>query len=236
MAEKTKGVVLRQIRYGESSVICKIFTREFGLKSFMMKGAIRKKSGKQSILQPFTPVEISFRNRESSSLQYLSEIQRSFPLKSIPFDVRKSTVCIFLDEVLYRTLSEDYVNHELFDFVDQFIQLLDFTSNPSNYHLYFLLRLTRFYGFYPQGEGEGSFFDLTEGQFVKKPVGNPTLEESTSQSLQLLMTIQPSEMDDLQLNSTNRQALLKGLLEYFSLHLDQWKPIKSLDVFETIFH
>lgn len=236
MPEKTNGIVLKYIRYGESSAVCKIFTRSFGLKSFMLKGAIKKKSGKQSVLQPFTPVEVTFRMKESNQLQYLHGIARSLSIKSIPFDIRKSTICIFLDEVLYNTLSEDYVNEDLFDFVERFIQLLDLSEKPENYHLFFLVRLTRFYGFPPQTKEDGDYFNLAEGGFINHLSGVAALDKKESLALRQLINTNADQLEDVRMSVETRQALLRGMMEYFKLHLGNWKPVRSLEVFDTVFH
>lgn len=233
---KTNGIVLKVIRYGDSSAVCKIFTREYGLQSFMVKGAIRKKTGKQSLLQPFTPVEVTFRHKESNQLQYLHGISRSMVLSSLPFDIRKSTICLFLDELLMNTLSEDYVNHDLFDFVEHFIELLDHSQKPENYHLFFLVRLSSFYGIAPQPEPPGKFFDLSEGQFVNRLGGFPALGEEESVVLLKLLHTPASQIEELDIRSKVRQSLLHGLLEYFSLHLGHWRPMKSIEILESVFH
>ncbi|MFZ6053489.1 DNA repair protein RecO [Halocola ammonii] len=235
-ATKTNGIVLKFIRYGDSSAVCKIFTRNYGLKSFMVKGAMRKKTGKQSLLQPFTPVELSFRHRDTNQLQYLQGISRSMVLLSLPFDIRKSTICLFLDELLLNTLSEDYVNQELFDFVEHFIELLDHSEKPENYHLFFLMRLSSFYGIAPQNQGKGKYFDLSEGEFVSRPGGLPTLDEEESAALLKLLQTPASQIEDLKISGKVRQKLLHGLLEYFSLHLGHWKPMRSLEILESVFH
>ena len=202
----------------------------------MIKGAVRKKTGKQSMLQPFTPVELTFRHRDTNQLQYLQGFSRTMVLTSLPFDIRKSTIAMFLDELLLNTLSEDYVNLELFDFTEHFIELLDHSEKPENYHLFFLVRLTSFYGIAPQTHKQGKFFDLSEGVFVNRLGGFPALDEEESAVLIKLLETPASQIEELKISGKVRQQLLHGLLEYFSLHLGHWKPMRSIEILESVFH
>jgi DNA repair protein RecO (recombination protein O) len=152
MLHKTRGIVFHVTEYSESSVVAKIYTELFGLQSYLINSA-RKKSPKikPASLQPLSLIDLMVYHKERSGLQRLAEARTQPALKSIPFDIRKSSIVLFINEVLLKSVKEEESNRALFDFIFSSVELLDLQDEvQSDFHLVFLLQLTKYLGFYPQ--------------------------------------------------------------------------------------
>jgi DNA repair protein RecO (recombination protein O) len=173
MLEKTKGIVLHQIKYTDSGIIAQIYTRNSGRKSLLIKGVRSKKKGKQVIFfQPLFILDLEMYSKPSREIQFLKEFSVSYTPTDIPFNVVKSSVALFLGEVLYSTLKEESPQPDLFDFIENSIIFFDkCTTGVANFHISFLIRLTRFLGFEPgpRLDIDNSFFDMINGVFVPVP-------------------------------------------------------------------
>ena len=151
MLHKTRGIVFKTTDYAESSVIVQIFTEKFGLQSYLINGIKRPKSKiKLNSLQPLHLLDMVVYHKSSGNIQRVSELRHQPVFLSIPYDIVKSSVTMFLNEVLYKSFRQHEPDEVLFEFLFNAIEILDRISKGiSNFHLYFLLRLTRFIGFYP---------------------------------------------------------------------------------------
>jgi DNA repair protein RecO (recombination protein O) len=240
MHYKTKGIVLHQVKYAESSIIVKIYTELFGLKSFIFKGVRKKKSSlKANIFQPLSIVELVLNHKENASIQYVKEIQSVYHFNSIPYDVKKSSIVLFLNELLYKTIREEEANQQLFDFLHQSLLVLDEAKeNYSNFHLHFALHLTSYLGFEPTDNysEENCYFHLSEGLFknkflddtyhIKKPVS------------EMIFKLASKDFDSgipMELSQAMRQELLKTLISYYQIHQPSLKEIKAHQVLEEVF-
>ena len=170
MIHKTKGIVLNQIKYGETSLIVQVYTEKFGRQSYMVKGGRSKRSSiKSNLFRPFFLLEMDVYHREGKNIQSIKEVRLCENLNNLVFDVYKSTLVLFLTEVCSKVFREEERNQELFIFLYNSIRYLDLTEESiERFHLYFLSKLTRFLGFYPQlnWSEEKAFFDLDNGFFV----------------------------------------------------------------------
>src|ERR1051325_9557854 len=149
MLHKTKGIVFHVTPFSESSVVAKIYTALFGLQSYLINGVRNKKAKiKPGLLQPLSLLDMVVYHKERSGLQRLKEIRPSASggqFTSIPFDVKKGSMVMFLNEVLYKSIKEEEANQQLFDFIFNAIQLLDVQPEANNdYHLLFLVQLTKY--------------------------------------------------------------------------------------------
>jgi DNA repair protein RecO (recombination protein O) len=172
MLHKTKGIVLHTIKYSETSVVAKIYTEKLGLVSYIIKGVRTAKSkSKAAMLQPLTLLEMEVSHRENKQLQYVKEFRRAYVYHSIPFDTLKSTLALFLLEVISKSIREQEQNNEMFDFIYESLCALDNSEklNPD-FHLLFLVQFTRYLGFVPHGNfsAENPFFEMTEGVFISR--------------------------------------------------------------------
>ncbi len=234
----TQGIVLRKVQYKGSSAIATIYTKRHGMVPFMVRGVTgRGKNPRASSLELLTRVEVGYEYREKADVQLLQTISLN-PDASFPADQpAKIAIGMFLAEMLFRTLREESPDNDLFIFIDQSLEV--FTSAPFNpdFHLVFLIRLSRFCGFYPSGVWSDStpLFDLFTGQFA--PHGSSSvhsLDAETSLNLYGLMETSYEGGDKL-LSNTQRRKLLDALVKYFRLHLDGMGHVKSLDVLVEVF-
>jgi DNA repair protein RecO (recombination protein O) len=151
MLHKSKGIVLNYIKYSDTSIIVKIYTEAFGLQSYIVN-SVRSSNAKNKIalFQPLTLLDMVVYHKNSHGLQRISEIRIAEPYFSIPFDMYKTSISIFLSEVLIKTLKEETANQEMFDFLFHSFHALDkIPNNALNFHVSFMLRYSFYLGFYP---------------------------------------------------------------------------------------
>ncbi|MCH7402296.1 DNA repair protein RecO [Belliella kenyensis] len=223
MLKKTKGIVISYIRYKETSIIVKIFTREVGLKSYIVNGVRSAKSkSKMALYQPLTLLELVLYDKESSNLNRISEAKLSYPYRTIPFDFIKSGIAMFVAEAINKSIYENYSNVSLFDFLESALIHLDSPSvKRSNFPISFLLEMSRFLGFAP--EDSRSFFEELDLK-----VKTPHTLHVEMEAMNLLLR-EPFD-EGLQISSAIRRALLDHLLVFYSLHLDDHSPWNSVKV------
>jgi DNA repair protein RecO (recombination protein O) len=241
MLQTTKGIVIHHFKYGEKSVIAKIYTEKFGLQSYLLNGVRNQKSKNKAVyLQPLSLVEINGFYKESKGLQKAKSIGLDIPFKTIPFNISKSSIAFFLTETLYKSIKEEEPNNELFNFLYSAIQVLDLKEEDyTNFHLLFLAQLTKYLGFYPQITGVKDntqlYFDLQEGVFVNlQPHHNAFLEPSTSSMFYAVFGINFDTMKKLTINTKQRKLLLTAFLDYYNLHLSNFDNLKTLAVLEEV--
>jgi DNA repair protein RecO (recombination protein O) len=239
MLHKTKGIILQTVNYSETSLIVKMYTRSFGLQSYMIKGTRSKKSKyKASLFQPLALVEMVVSNVNKNSLQRLSELNISHPYSSLPYDIIKSSIALFLNEVLYKAIHEGNPDEDLFDFIENSLLILDLKQeNCSNFHIQFMVQLSRYLGFYPQGDFtyQTSIFDLREGCFVRNtPTHSFYLGNKLSTLLNNFRATNYELMHTIILDKTERKQLLNALILYYQLHIDTFKELKSQEVLQQV--
>lgn len=239
MLHKTRGIIFRATDYGESSVIVQIFTEKFGLQSYIINGAKKPKAKiSRNMLQPLHLLDLVVYHKNTGSMQRISELKNSPVLLSIPYDVIKSCIAIFLNEVLYKAIKQQSPDENLFDFIFSAIEWLDHqTESVTNFHLVFLTRLTRYLGFYPDRymAGEADYFDIKNGQFARyKPESVSYLSPPHTQNFALVLQTSFEDMQLLKLSNDERRYLVQKLLEYYAMHIEGFGNIKSADVLEEV--
>jgi len=239
MLHKTRGIVFKATDYGESSVIVQIFTEKFGLQSYIINGAKKPKAKiGRNMLQPLHLLDLVVYHKNTGSVQRIAELKNSPVLQTIPYDVIKSCIAIFLNEVLYKSIKQQSAEENIFDFVFSAIEWLDHqTSNVANFHLLFLARLTRYLGFYPDRSliNHADYFDLKNGTFSKyKPDTVMYLSPPHTQNFIRLLQCNFESMDQLKLSNDERRYLIQKLIEYYALHIEGFGNIKSGDVLEEV--
>lgn len=242
MLHTTKGIVIYQFKYGEKSVIAKIYTEKFGLQSYIINGVRSKKStNKFAYLQPLSLVEINAYHKENKGLQHLKSIKLDVPFQCIPFDVYKGSIAFFVAEVIYKTIKEEEANSELFDFLYNSVQVLDVTKkNHANFHVYFLTLFAKYLGFPPQSTVIETtkilYFDLQEGMFcLIKPFHQAYLETETSLVLLNIIQSHYQEIETKIISGKLRTTLLQGLLDYYKIHAVNFDTLKTKEVLEELF-
>jgi DNA repair protein RecO (recombination protein O) len=239
MLHKTRGIIFRATDYGESSVIVQIFTEKFGLQSYIINGAKKPKAKiGRNMLQPLHLLDLVVYHKNTGGVQRISELKNAPILLSIPYDVIKSCIAIFLNEVLYKAIKQQSPDENLFDFVFSAIEWLDHqTESVANFHLVFLTRLTRYLGFYPDRymAGNADYFDIKNGQFTRfKPESVSYLSPPHTQNFGLVLQTGFEDMQLLKLSNDERRYLVQKLLEYYAMHIEGFGNIRSADVLEEV--
>ena len=238
MRTKTKAIVLKTTKYQETSLIVKCYT-QVGVKSYFLKGILKSKKNKSKIayFQPFTILDLVVTHNDKGNLNYINDIAIAYPLHQIHTNIYKSTIVLFLTEILNTVLIEEEENTMLFSYLENALIWLDTHNKTANFHLLFLLDLTKYLGFYPKTKNYKTafFFNLKEGIFTNaKPNGN----YCTNQKLNLfkqLIGINFDALSKLEFNATERQEIMQVLLTYFTIHLPEFYKPKSLSVLQSVF-
>ena len=240
---KTKGIVLRAVKYGETSLIVTMFTELFGLQSYLVNGvrtSSKKGSGKANLFQPTAILDLVVYHNELKHLNRIKEFKWSYLYKNIFSDVPKNAVALFMIELLTKCLKQPEANPELFEFCeDAFIHLDESTGSVmANFPLFFALHLPVFFGFRISDEysDKNSIVDLQEGMFVpERPNHFHFLEGKQAEvTSELLKMMQPEELEQLKLNHDFRRHLLFAYETYYALHIQDFGTMKTLPVLREV--
>ena len=243
MTHKTKGIVLKTVRYGETSIIAGIFTELFGLQSYLINGVrvtSKKGSGKANILQPGAILDMVVYHNDFKNLQRIKEFKWSYIYENIFFNVFRNAVALFMVELLQRSLKQPEPNPPLFNFIEDAFIHLDRTNDSAaaNFALYFAINLSGFYGFRIEDKysSNADTLDLMEGIFVsEKPSHLYYLEDDHSRLVSdLLKVMQPSELGQIKLNQETRRVLLHAFETFYALHIQDFGKMKTLPVLEAV--
>lgn len=240
MFYKTEGLFLYGLKYGDSGKIVTLYTEGFGRSSFILQGIHGKKSsGKANLLQPLFQLDIEVDHRNGRELQRAREIRIKHPYRSIPFDIIKSSQAMFIAEILFRVLKEEEARPELYKFLSNSFQIFDLMEEgAANFHLAFLIQLTRYLGFSPENNFSDLqlFFDMVAGNFSDtKPQHPYYLDSAESRIFSEIMNRSYEDIGQLSLDSARRKLFLLKIVDYYSLHLGIRLQLKSLDVLQELF-
>ena len=241
MYQKMTGIVLHTLKYNDTSNIVEIYTREGGRSSFLVKVPRSRKSGVRSVLfQPLAMVELEAEIRPNSSLHRIREAKAFYPFQSLPYHPYKSSIAMFLAEFLYRALKEEASNEPLFAYLIHSIRWLDECEGRSfaNFHLVFLMRLSRFLGLYPNVDDytTGCYFDMLNACFTPLlPQGGAYLQPDEAARIRLLLRMNYETMHLFGMNRTERNRCLTVINDYYRLHLPDFPILRSLDVLKELF-
>lgn len=240
MLSVTEGIVLHFIKYGETSVIATVYTREFGRQSYIVNASrSRKSKNKAGLLQPLFMLDLEVYQKQNRDVQRIKEMKSLQTYQNIPFEIGKSTQAIFLAEMLYKTIHEQESYPELFDFIKSALLYFDLLEDGwQNFHLYFLYRLTEYFGFMPDTNNLSfeNWFDLKRGAVVAFEPPHPLFanKEITEKLIELSL-IKFHELHLFKLSRQNRDMLLSVLIDYYQLHFENLGEIKSLKVLQEVF-
>jgi DNA repair protein RecO (recombination protein O) len=238
MLHQTRGIALHAIKFSETSSVVKIYTELFGLQSYLIKG-VRKQNAKikAGLFQPLTLLDLVVYHKEKSSLQNLKEANYSHPYQEIPFDIRKSSIALFINELLYKTIHEEEAHDELFSFIYKSCLQLDTAPDDfSLFHLVFSVQLTRYLGCMPQlnYSAKTPFLNLREGVFQSEIPGHPDYMDAGMSQLffQLLMASEGTV--SIHIHAKTRDALLEMILVYFRLHVAGFREMQSHHILHMV--
>ena len=236
MLVKTKAIVISSIKYQEKSLIVKCFTLSDGLKSYFVRDAFSSRKANQKIayFQPLSILEIEAIHKNKGTLENFKEIIIATPFQSIHSDIYKSTIVMFVSEILHHSIHEEEKNEALFTFLETALHWLDTHEDIADFHLILLLEMTRFLGFYPDiANIDFPFFEMTEGVFTPFHAIS-SLTEHESNLFKKLINLK-FENSQKTFHIIERQIVLKILVDYYSFHLDGFKRPKSLEVLKEVF-
>jgi DNA repair protein RecO (recombination protein O) len=220
MLHKTKGIVFRFTKYGETSIIVSLFTELFGLQSYIVNG-VRSKTSKNKIalFQPLTLLDLIVYHREHASINRIKEVKCMYPYQSIFFDIKKSSLAMFLNEVINKTVKEESHASDLCEFLIQsFIVLDQLTDRSENFHLQFLFKLSRFLGF--------GAYNLSDVLGVRI---------TSSENEKLIVRLLTSDYTQfVGMENQQRREILDLILKFYADHIDNMGEIKSLGVLREI--
>lgn len=243
MTHKTKGIVLRTIKYGETSLIVSIYTELFGIQSYIVNNvrtSTRKGHGKANLFQPASILEMVLYHNELKNLQRLREYKWAHLYENLHFNVFRNSVALYMVELLHKMIKEPETNEPLYNFIEDAFIYLDKAEDAvvANYALFFTLHLATFFGF---GIGDtysetNRYLDFHSGYFVaERPSHANYLEEPFSQvTSQLLKTRHPSELDQVKLRRDARQYLLQSYLIFYAIHIQDFGTLKTLPVLHEV--
>lgn len=217
-----------------------MLTNTHGRQTYMMQGvrSAKGKGNKAAIFQPMFLLEFVGLESPKMEMHRLKDVRTAMVMTSIPFDIKKSTVSLFMAEVLYRVVREVEANSPLFEFVAGSIEALDsITEGTANFHLWFLVRLSFFLGFYPGNEyTEGSWFDIQEGLFTPiKPTNGMILDQSNSKLLFRFMEADIDRLGEIKISRQQRAEFMTSVLNYFGYHLDSINKVRSIQILRDVF-
>ncbi len=245
MTHKTKGIVLRTVKYGESSLVVTVFTELFGVQTYMANGVrSNKKSGNKSImLQAGAILDMEVYHNELKNLQRIKESSWAYIYNQVMSDVVRNSIALFMVELLFKSLRQPEGHPDLFYFSEDILKQLD-TANPevvANLPLYFTLQLPYFFGFkinesFQLSENENLVLDLAEGKFTEERPSHTHVLEGTNAMItaELLRTMHPDELKEIKLNRHTRRDLLSKYLEYYALHLPEFGQMKTWNVLQEV--
>jgi DNA repair protein RecO (recombination protein O) len=240
MLIKTKGIVVRTVKYSETSLICDVYTEKLGLQTYIVSG-VRKKNAKigASLLQVMSLLDIVAYHQPNKEMNRTKEIKPAYVYSEIPFELHKSAVGLFMAELIQKTIKESEPNQELFDFIWNTFQYLDLTkASVANLHVTFMVQLASYLGFMPGGDYEAktSFFDLKEGIYtVEEPLHTYTLSYNESDLLHQFSKIKITDSHEIPLTRLIRQKLLHRLIQFYQQHIDSFKTLNSHEIFKEVF-
>lgn len=240
MIIKTRGIVLKVTDYADSSVVTQIFTEELGLQSYIINGAKKPKAKIHiNMLQPLHLLEMVAYVKENNGLQHIKEARQTPVFRQIPLDIVKSSLALFLNEVLYKVLKHQQPDSHLFHFIHESILWLDQTQQPvSNFHLCFLMKLSKYLGYLPTLTSEKMpYFDLAEGIFTKNlPAHTYVLQEPHTTLFYEILRSSHDESHSFQMKHEDRIYLLRQIINFYRLHTENFGTVNSLEILEEIFH
>jgi len=237
MIVQTPAIVVSSLKYGDKSIIVKLFTREEGLKAFIVKNAFSSKNRQSSFLLPLSFVEVIYDSKNKKQLNYLKESRPLIHYKSIHSNPYKKTIILFVSEVLNTLLSEEEKDLSLYNFLENsFLSFDGKQTGFADFHLWFLLCLTQFLGFYPnRTSSEKNYFDLENGIFTNEISSASMIEKSDLALFEQLLDFDFNQSENNLFNREQRNILLKIIMHYYERHIAGFRQPKSLEILTQVF-
>ncbi len=239
MLAKTAAIVLGSVKYGDSSVILKTYSREYGVISFIA-GGVRGKKGnvRSAVVQVLNQLEIVFYPNSRGELKRIKEVSVPKAYQNLMFDPFRNCISMFLAESLTHFIREEEANHPLYEYLSNSLFLLDkLESGVANFHLVFLYRLSSYLGFELGNSRALPYFDLLAGSYeAYEPPHVHVLKGEVLEHWKKLAETSLHDLQELKLNGNQRLKMLEAMLTYYRLHLRDFGELRSLDVLHAVLH
>jgi DNA repair protein RecO (recombination protein O) len=240
---KTRGIVLKTVKYGETSLIVTLYTELFGVQSYLVNGvrtSSKRGPGKAVYFQPAANLDLLVYHNELKNLQRIREFSWAILYSTIFSDIFTNAVALYMVELLQKTIKQPEPNPELFYFIEDSFLHLDAAEGRvlANFPLFFILHLAGFFGFRIQDiySERNSILDLREGRFVSEVPPHPQVLEGplSFHTAQLLRVQQPEELQELALNQETRRALLQAFQTFYALQIPEFGEMRTFTVLQTV--
>ena len=238
MLKKSRGIIVHHTRFGENSMVVNIYTEEWGMRAFILQKS-NKKENKSALVQGLSLVELVAYFKDQRDVQRISELRAQPVLHSIHADMQKSTITLFITELLYRSLKEESSNPELFSFLHHSILILDhLNESVAQYHLYFMIQLSKYLGFYPNGiySNETPYFNLLDGNYTGSSSTEYSIPSHLAKYLYQLSGSSYENFYKIAADTELRWQMLETLVKYYELHHTRGKSIQSHYVLKEVLH
>ncbi len=235
----THAIVLSKLKYRDNDLIVRCYTQKLGVVSFLLRGVLKRKKGnsKAAYFQLLSQLQLVVMYKNNRSLQTIKETKFNNIYQTLHTNVLKSSIVMFLSEVLSNVLQEEEENETLYSYIETTLLWLDTHLEYSNFHLLFLLNLTRYLGFYPDTKQiDYPYFNLSEGKFEQTSHDRYTIFGENLTLLKQLLGTTFDALSKVEINAKQRQSFLSMILLYFELHLGSFKTPKSLQIFNQVFN
>jgi DNA repair protein RecO (recombination protein O) len=245
MLHKDKGIVLRAVKYGETSIIATIFTELAGVHAYIIQGvrsSSRKKSSNAGLLQPSSLLELVAEHRPNRHLQRLREFRPAYIYSQLQGDIIKNSIGVFSIELLQKLLPQEEPMPALFDFSYKYFTLLDQSKpgNNANYPLFFIIQCGRMLGYNILGSFHPAtpYLDAIEGTFTAHPpAGSQVLTDSDISGLAAFLSIKElADADRIRMNAAMRNRILDWYILFLQHHTQHLKDLRSPEVLRAILH
>lgn len=240
MLINSTGIILKSVKYSETSLILEIYTKDFGLKTYIVSGARKKNSTLgAAILQVSNIVDIVAYNKENTKINRIKEVRVAKIFNKLSFDIQRFSIALLILEIFHKSVKDLVANPQLFDFVENVLLFIDNSEiPPKNLHISVLCELSKFLGFAPENNYSEKFcfFDMREGRFTDlKPFYEDYFEEPESSYLNKILNNDFTQTEQIHIPRSMKHFLLDKLITFYKIHLTDFGRIKTYDVFKNIF-
>ncbi|WP_347373487.1 DNA repair protein RecO [Aequorivita sp. Q41] len=238
MVVATKAIVFSAIKYSEADLIVSCYTEIAGVKSYLLRNILKSRKGKlkASYFLPLTQLELIADHKNKGTLEYIKEAKINNPYQTLHTDIVKSGLVLFLSEMLKNCIREEETNQELYTFLENALHWLDQNDAVANFHIYFLLQLSMYLGFYPDASNiEQKYFNISEGNFQARNTNSYCLEGERIANFKSFFDIKIQAIKDIKLTKKQRHDVLELILNYYSFHMQGYQKPKSLAVLNQLF-
>ena len=234
MIISSSAIVLSKLKYRDNDLIIKLFVRELGLTSFIVRGGSKK--NKTNYFQQLSLLEIEFDFNSKKNLHYFKDFESKYNLKTIHTDFKKMGVVIFLSEVLSKILIHQQKDYQLYDFIEDAIKSYDIDVFSSAFHIVFLINLSKFLGFYPDMNNNNyQYFDLQHGFYTNTKDSDYIIYDDDLKCFNKILGINFDDLNTLTFTLVQRKKLLDNIILYYRLHIENFVSVKSLEVLRKLF-